>query len=101
MLGWGLTRSKLLSSKYYTNNIIKSVAVQKIFVTYSINTEIRKCECIELNIFWTDHIMYNVDQWAEHVVSNVVVSQPPLHHPTTPFSLTLEIRDQEFSFLTF
>ena len=48
---WGLTRSKLLLKKYYTNNLIKIVSVQKIFVTYSINTEIRKCECIELNIF--------------------------------------------------
>ena len=37
---WG---SKLLASKYSTNYLIKSVAVQMIFVTYSKIVEIRKC----------------------------------------------------------
>ena len=45
----GLTRSKLLSSKYYTNNIMKNVDVQETIETSSINTEIRKFECIEMD----------------------------------------------------
>ena len=49
MLGWGLTRSKLLSSKYYTNNLMKNVDVQETIETSSINTEIRKFECIEMD----------------------------------------------------